>query len=202
MPQAFAPFGMRAVANLGTHGNEVRQYPLPNGSACPNLGRGSPVKLNAGAATNPGTITSVGSGGTGPILGAAVGFAYIDPTTKRLTHASQIPAGTSSAGIVDGETRPLAYVVDNPQALFVIQADGSVSAGDLGMNFNVTATSGDVDSVYGVSRYALNATSRTSLATGAFKVVGLAKIIDNAWSDPFPIVVVKINSQLALVSAA
>jgi hypothetical protein len=181
---------------MGSHGNEIRQYPLPNGSTCPNLGRGSPVKFQLGV------ICSMNVGTTaGPILGVAHGFAYIDPTTKRLTHASQIPAGTSSGGLVDGETRPVAYVTDSAEALYMVQADATVSQTDFGLNFDVTAASGDVDQVYGVSRYALKASSRSSLANLPCKIVGIAKIIDNAWNDPYPIVVVKLNTNMATVSA-
>ena len=48
MPASFAPFGLRAIAAFGTHGNEVRAYPLPNGANCPDLAKGSPVKLSGG----------------------------------------------------------------------------------------------------------------------------------------------------------
>ena len=196
MPQSFAPFGLRAVAALGTHGNEVRAYPLPNGANCPDLGKGSPVKLSGGV------ITSAGTGG-GPLLGAAVGFAWIDPTTKQPQLKNSIPADTSSAGLYDGSDRPTAYVVDNPFALFIIQADASVTAGDLGLNFDVTASGGDVNSVYGTSQYTLDASTRTSAVGTALKLVGLANIPDNNWGDPFPIVVVKLNGPiLQQVSAA
>jgi hypothetical protein len=194
--QSFAPFGLRAVAALGTHGNEVRAYPLPNGANCPDLGKGSPVKLSGGV------ITSAGTGG-GPLLGAAVGFAWIDPTTKQPQLKNSIPADTSSAGLYDGSDRPTAYVVDNPNALFIMQADASVTAGDLGLNFDVTAASGDVNSVYGTSQYALDASTRTSAVGTALKLVGLANIVDNNWGDPYPVVVVKLNGPiLQQVSAA
>ncbi len=196
MPQSFAPFGLRAIAALGTHGNEVRAYPLPNGSACPDLGKGSPVKLSGGV------IVSAGTGG-GPLLGAAVGFAWIDPTTKQPQLKNSIPADTSSAGLFDGSDRPTAYVVDNPFALFLMQADASVTAGDLGLNFDVTAASGDVNSAYGTSQYALDASTRTSAVGTALKLVGLANIPDNNWGDPYPVVVVKLNGPiLQQVSAA
>ena len=196
MAQTYAPFGLRAVAALGTHGNEVRAYPLPNGANCPDLGKGSPVKLSGGV------ITSVGTGG-GPLLGVAAGFAWIDPTTKQPQLKNSIPADTSSAGLYDGSDRPTAYVVDNPNALFIMQADASVTAGDLGLNFDVTAASGDVNSVYGTSQYALDASTRTSAVGTALKLVGLANIVDNNWGDPFPIVVVKLNGPiLQQVSAA
>ena len=196
MAQTYAPFGLRAVAALGTHGNEVRAYPLPNGANCPDLGKGSPVKLSGGV------ITSVGTGG-GPLLGVAAGFAWIDPTTKQPQLKNSIPADTSSAGLYDGSDRPTAYVVDNPFALFIIQADASVTAGDLGLNFDVTASGGDVNSVYGTSQYTLDASTRTSAVGTALKLVGLANIPDNNWGDPFPIVVVKLNGPiLQQVSAA
>jgi len=196
VPQSFAPFGLRAVAALGTHGNEVRAYPLPNGANCPDLGKGSPVKLSGGV------ITSAGAGG-GPLLGVAAGFAWIDPTTKQPQLKNSIPADTSSAGLYDGSDRPTAYVVDNPNALFIIQADASVTAGDLGLNFDVTASGGDVNSVYGTSQYTLDASTRTSAVGTALKLVGLANIVDNNWGDPFPVVVVKLNGPiLQQVSAA
>ena len=196
MAQSFAPFGLRAIAALGTHGNEVRAYPLPNGANCPDLGKGSPVKLSGGV------ITSVGTGG-GPVLGVAAGFAWIDPTTKQPQLKNSIPADTSSAGLYDGSDRPTAYVVDNPFALFMIQADASVTAGDLGLNFDVTASGGDVNSVYGTSQYTLDASTRTSAVVTALKLVGLANIPDNNWGDPYPIVIVKLNGPiLQQVSAA
>ncbi len=196
MPQSFAPFGLRAIAALGTHGNEVRAYPLPNGANCPDLGKGSPVKLSGGV------IVSAGTGG-GPLLGAAVGFAWIDPTTKQPQLKNSIPADTSSAGLFDGSDRPTAYVVDNPFALFLMQADASVTAGDLGLNFDVTATGGDVNAAYGTSQYALDASTRTSAVGTALKLVGLANIPDNNWGDPYPVVVVKLNGPiLQQVSAA
>lgn len=196
MAQSYAPFGLRAVAALGTHGNEVRAYPLPNGANCPDLGKGSPVKLSGGV------ITSVGTGG-GPLLGVAAGFAWIDPTTKQPQLKNSIPADTSSAGLYESSERPTAYIVDNPFALFIIQADASVTAGDLGLNFDVTASGGDVNSVYGTSQYTLDASTRTSAIGTALKLVGLANIPDNNWGDPFPIVVVKLNGPiLQQVSAA
>jgi hypothetical protein len=184
------------VAALGTHGNEVRAYPLPNGANCPDLGKGSPVKLSGGV------ITSIGATGNGPLLGVAAGFGWVDAINGPLLRNS-IPADVSSAGLLDGSDRPTAYVVDNPFATFLIQADASVTAGDLGLNFNVTASGGDVNTVYGTSRYALQASTRTSAINTALKLVGLANIPDNAWGDPFPVLVVKLNGPiLQQVSAA
>jgi hypothetical protein len=195
VPQSFAPFGLRPVAGFSTHGNEVRAYQAPNGAACPDLGTGTPVGLSNGV------IVSA-AGGTGPLLGSVQGVAWIDPTTKRPIQQGYLPADTSSAGFWNGDNRPEVLVNDNPHTIYLMQADASVSAGDVGLNFNVTATAADaVDTIYGVSRHALDASTRTSAVTGAVKLVGLARVPDNAWSDPFPIVYVRLNSAIALVSA-
>lgn len=196
MSNVYRPFGLQFVGNLsGSHGNEVRAYPLPNGAACPDFYRGSPIGRTAGV------LVSAGAGG-GPLLGVGTGYAWVDPTTRQPIQRNSIPADVSSAGILNGYSSPVAYVVDNPHALFWIQADGTVSAGDLGLNFNVTVSGGD-DTINGISRHALDASTRTSAITGTLKLTGLAAIDGNAWGNAFPIVEVVINrSVLTDVSAS
>lgn len=195
MTATFAPFGLRPVAGHGTHGNEVRAYQTVNGAACPELSTGAPVKLTGGV------IVSA-TGGAGPFLGSVQGVAWIDPVTKRPIQQGFLPAATSSAGLWNGDNRPEVLVADNPNIIFMIQANASVSAGDIGLNFNVTATAADAnDSVFGVSRHALQASTRTSAIGAAVKLVGLARIPDNVWSDAFPVVLVRLNSIIAQVSA-
>lgn len=195
MPKAFAPFGAIPTAALGTHSNQVRYYGVANNS--PALGRGTPVKMTAGA------LVSLGGSGNGPILGVCQGFQWIDSASKRPVIQNFLPAGTSSGGVLEGETRPVAMVVDNEDAIFLIQANASVSIGDVGLNFNVTAATADPEIIYGNSTYALQASSRTSAIGTAFKLVGLSKVDDNLWSDPFPWVLVKMNGPiLQQVSAA
>lgn len=193
MALSFAPFGMLPAQAFGTHGNELRAYNAPNGANCPDLAKGSPVGLSGGVVTSAG-------GGTGPLLGVVMGAQWIDPTTGQPQIRSYLPADTSSAGFVNGDNRPEVLVNDNPETIYVVQSDASVSAGDVGLNFNVTAASG-IDTRYGVSRHALDASTRTSALTGAVKLVGLARVPDNAWSDPYPLVLVRLNSAIALVSA-
>lgn len=195
MPLSFAPFGLLPAQGFNSHGNEVRPYYAPNGATCPGLAKGTPVGLTAGV------IVSAG-GGTGPLLGTVIAVNFVDSTTKRPVMDQYLPAGTSSGGFTDGDLRPQVLVADNPENIYIIQANASVSAGDVGLNFNVTATVADaIDTVYKVSRHALHAGSRTSAITGACKLVGLAKVPDNAWSDPYPLVYVRLNSAVALVSA-
>ncbi len=192
MALSFAPFGLLPASAHGSHGNEVREYAAPNGAACPDLAKGDAVGLTGGVVVSAG-------GGTGPLLGVFIGAAWIDPTSKQPVMDQYLPADTSSAGFINGENRPMVYIADSPDNIYVVQADASVSAGDVGLNFNVTTLG--ADTVYGVSRMALDASTRTSAVTGAVKLLGLAKVPDNAWSDPYPMVLVRLNSAVALVSA-
>jgi hypothetical protein len=194
MPSTFNPFGLRFVKSLvGTHGNEQNVYPLPNGSACPDLFKGDLVSHNLGV------VTSIG-GGTAPALGVVNGFFWVDPTTKQPQERMNIPADTSSAGTYNGISQPGAYVVDMLEAVYMVQADGSVTVGDVGLNFNVTTLGGDA--VYGVSRMALDASTRTSAITGALKMIGLANVPGNAWSDAYPTVYAKINRAILADTSA
>ena len=196
--QTFAPNGLQMVSDItGHHNNAQRVYEVPNGASCPALHRGAPVKFSGGV------VTSVGAAGNAPILGVFNGAAWIDSGSSRQPVISGfLPAGTSSAGNFEGlGTRPQVYIIDNPDTTFYIQANASVSAGDMGLNFNVT-TLGESDA-FRQSRYALQASSRTSAVTGAFRIVGLARLPGNAWDNPFPVVEVKINqSILSLTSAS
>lgn len=193
MPLAFTPVGLVPAQGFNSHGNEVRAYAAPNGANCPDLARGDTVALSGGVVTSAG-------GGTGPILGVFLGAGWVDPVSKQPVLSSYLPADTSSLTTFEGiDNRPVCFVCDNPQAIYVVQADNSVSAGDVGLNFNTTTLG--ADTVYGVSRAALDASTRTSAITGALKLVGLARVPDNAWSDPFPLVLVRPNSAIALVSA-
>jgi hypothetical protein len=191
----FRPFGLSFARSFGgTHGNELRTYPAPNGGACPNLHKGAPVRLAAGV------VTSVGADPSGAWLGVVNGAAWVDPITSQPQMRNFLPADVSSAGFIDGDNRPQVYVTDNPTAIFSIQANASVTAGDLGLNFNVT-TLGE-DDLYGQSRYALAASTRTTANTAPLKVVGLARLPGNDWGNPFPVVEVKINQQIHTVLSA
>lgn len=192
--QVYRPFGLMFCNTLsGTFLNAVRAFATRNGPTCPALHKGAPVRLQAGH------VVSVGTDPSGAWLGVVAGVAYVDSYGPKF--ANFLPAGTSSMGPIDGDNRPQVYVVADPDATFWIQANASVSAGDVGLNFNVT-TLGESD-LFGQSRYGLMATTRTTANTAPLKIVGLARVPDNAWDNPFPIVEVKMNMPiLTTLSAA
>ena len=59
-------------------------------------------------------------------VGAFMGCYYVDPTTKRPTWSKYWPASTSSA-----DSTPYAFVADDPNTVFEIEANSSVTEGDI-----------------------------------------------------------------------
>lgn len=116
--------------------------------------------------------------------GAFQGCEYIDPVTKQPTFSNYFPSGVSSA--VGDVT---AFVVDDPAATYIVQADASVSVGDINLNFDVTLGAGS--SFTGVSGFGIKAASRVQ-TTAMVRVLDIYGEPGNNFSDANPKVEVRI----------
>ena len=165
-----AKFGLRPYERSGSNYNNqgVNAYPLnlegSSGGTTDTIFTGSPVIPLAS-----GMIDQVGAqaGGTVPLLGVFMGCKYtaLDGTP---TWSAHWPGYAS----IKATTEAIAYVADNPHALFVINADGALPDSDLFKNAQmVTAQDGNATSGY--SSGELDATSAAA-AEAAFnlKIVG------------------------------
>jgi len=123
--------------------------------------------------------------------GVAVGFSYVDPTYGFWNNAQYWPASTTT-GVSTGPLRPSVKVVDNPNAVFMIQADATVDQTALGANAAIVQTAGT--STFGKSKNALSASSINTTDTLPLRIVGLADLPNNAWGDTYPILLVKFNN--------
>jgi hypothetical protein len=172
MTSAKTTFGFRPARMRGGAPNSkaLNEYPIANGFAG-NIFYGDPVKQ-----ISTGTIV-VASASTDNACGVFYGCTYVDPTTKQPQYSRYWPASTSSA---DGA--PKALVLDDPGATFIIGADASVSAGDLGLNFDVS--NGGGNTLLGQSAFVLAAGTRKG-GSGLVRVVGLYTTPDNAYGDAF-----------------
>ena len=179
---------MRPSFAKGSHGNDVKVFAAANGASCPELGRGAPVRLSNGV------VVAVSSGDT-EFLGVAIGFSWIDPASHLPVFSNILPAGTSSGGSFDGDSRPQVYIVANKNARYMVQANATMSSGDIGRNFAVTVSSDrPTDYAYGTSRHQLDVASR-STGLRPMKVLSLARLDNNTWADRYPIVNVAIIDQ-------
>ena len=188
MTATAAPFGLQPARKLGQGRNSegVSTYRIVNGFAG-NIFTGDLVRLNVAN----GTITAV-SASTNMGIGVFLGCQYNDPNNNnRPRWNTYWPTGTS---VTDG-SQPVCYVADDPWQTFYIQADVSVSVGDIGRTFAVSVSAGNTTT--GQSRYSLNGGSR-GLEQNHLQIIDVRDIPGNVFSDAFPIVEVRIKNHFFL----
>ena len=182
MSASKALFGMVPLRKVGSNYNSTAQtqYNIANGLAS-NIFHGDLVMMSAGNLTPVATTTDYA-------VGVFVGCEYTDPTSKQPTFSRYFPANTSSA-----IGNPVGFVSDDPYGSFMIQADASVTAGDINsQNFAVTLGSGST--VTGNSGFGIKAASRAT-ATKAVRPIAMIDEPNNALTGTdgaFPKLEVKI----------
>ena len=193
----FNPFGLRPsrVQGSGPNSTGFSTYRAVN-NVPTALFRGDPVALVGG------TVTL--AAGSVPILGVFWGASWWDPVTGQRRDARYLPAGTSSAARIDGDTRPLVQVIDGANKTFTIQCDSTVSVGDIGWNFNTSVSSvagGGGSTIFGLSIAYLLKSSRTSAGNSQFRIVDIFKSPDNALDSAATLVeVIPVAHQATVVS--
>jgi len=132
------------IRGAGPNSSGANEYPIASGYAA-DIFTGD-IVVNAAGYVNVLTTT------TQKAMGVFMGCSYVANGEPKWS--AYWPSGTSV-------TEAVAYVVDNPSATFIIQADASVSIGDINsQNFNVTLGSGST--VTGRSGFGIDASTRTT----------------------------------------
>lgn len=147
----------------------VNEYPIANAYAG-SFFHGDPVKLSLGVLCS--------ATATKPVLGVFQGCQYIDPTTKQLVQSSYFPSGTSSAGVINGYSQPLALVVDDPGATYMIPCKTSVTLGDIGSRYRVSLGAGST--LTGQSTAIIDKALTVSTTKGAHvQIIDIMRLPDN-----------------------
>lgn len=147
----------------------LNEYPIAN-SYNVVLAKGDPVKLSAGV-----VVRAESSLGAHPLLGVFMGCQYIDPATGQLVNSAYFPAGTSSAGVINGFAQPLALVVDDPDMVYIVPATTTVTLGQIGARYRLSVSDGNART--GQSNVVLDAALTVDASSGAHvRVVGGYKI--------------------------
>ena len=189
MSATAAPFGLRPIGRLDNGSLEVsRQYPIASGYDT-NIAMGDIVQLVDG-----GTATTIekqsGTGDTSTeidMVGVFLGCKYTDPNTKQVTFSQLWPADTVASDA-------MAYVVDDPNVLFAIQANEAPSnTGDIyGKNIPLVQTAPNTD--FKISRVSANV---STLSTDPQLPIRIIDYLGGDQGDEkgtdFPIVVCKFN---------
>ena len=147
MTTSAAPFGFSPSRKRGMNPNAIgtNEYPIASGYAA-NIFTGDLVRINAG---NLQTVTDTNE----VVQGVFMGCRYVENGEQKFK--SYFPSGTSV-------TDAFGIVCDDPNQVFEVQADASVTAGDLfgSQNFGVVLGAGSTFT--GKSGHTIDASTRTS----------------------------------------
>jgi len=189
MASTAAPYGFKPVNLVGgqPYAGSTRQIKIASGYAS-NLFNGQIVSIVAAGTVE--LVTTNGDNSTpfpAGTIGVFVGCSYTDPNTKQKLFAQYWPTGTVASDAV-------AYVVDDPDVLLQVQADGSMAQATLGSNAHLAAvqSTSTGSTTTGNSNTALDATVNTTSGF-AFRVVDFVDSPDSAVGDAYTDVLVKFN---------
>jgi len=191
MAATAAPYGLRPVNLIGGHNyaGSTRQIKIASTYGA-NIYNGSVVKIHTDGTLNIVTETG-GAGDLFPAgtIGVFVGCSYTD-ATHGLIHSQYWPTGQTA-------TDAVGYVIDDPNVLFQVQADGVISQAELGMNvdFSAAQSTSTGSTTTGNSTSAVTATA-VATTTIAFRIVDFVESTTSTVGDDYTDVLVKFN-QLA-----
>ena len=159
-------FGLRPYKTLGGHSwnNQQNRYTI---SA--NYG----TAIFQGDLVIPATdgdIERHTAGNATPIIGVFNGCFYTDPTTKKPTFSNHYPGSIVASDIV-------ANVIDDPQTLFLIDADAAFTRAGLFTNYSVTNVTGNTDT--GISKVQLDVSEVSTSFSFALQAVDICQDPNN-----------------------
>ena len=105
------------------------------------------------------------------VVGVFNGVFYTDPTTQKPTFKNYYPGGVAASDIT-------AFVVDDPDAVFLIDADATFARADLFQNYSVTAVSGNTKT--GNSLQQLDVSESGTNATFIVQAIDISQDPDNS----------------------
>ena len=143
--------------------------------------RGTLARFNA--TTTATTVTSTG-GGFG-FVGVFMGCTYTDPTYGKVFRQTYVAGNTA--------TDIQAYVVDDPDSLFQMQADNTLAQTALGTNASIIQTVAGTNT-YVASGVALQASSIATTSTLPVTIVDFVNSPTSAIGDAYTDVIVRINT--------
>ena len=181
MSATATPMGAEPVGGLsacGSFSGKVRHIKIASGYAT-NIFYGDFVKL-----VNTGTIEKDAGTSTATPVGIFMGCFYTDPSTSQPTFNQMWPTGT----VADDA---MAYVLDDPDAVFRMQADGSLAQTTLGNNIAIIQTSGST--TIGRSKNAVNAGTAATTDTLPLRILEFMDGPDSTVGDAFTDVLLTYN---------
>ena len=190
-----APYGARPIGTLSASGSftgKTRNLPIGGTGITAYdtaIFNGDFVKLVAN-----GTIAKDGGTDSLASVGIFMGCSYTDPTSGQKTFSDQWPADNAA-------TDAMAYVLDDPNVLMQMQADGPMNTTDRGLNVAIVQTAGSTS--IGKSKNAIDAGGTVTPADTLTLPLRVMDFVSGPHSlaptgttvsDQYPDVVVKFNA--------
>lgn len=190
MATTASPYGLKAVNHIGgtPYAGSTRLLPIASGYGT-NIYSGSVVAIVAAGTVE--IVTDLGNNADAfpaGVVGVFVGCTYTDPNLGTVVFRQNWPTGT----VADDAQ---AYIVDDPDVIFMAQADGAVTQADLGQNTNFAAVQSTTtgDTTTGNSNSAVSSTTATT-ATIAFRIVDFVDSPTSTVGDAFTDLLIKFNA--------
>ena len=190
MATTATPYGLKAVNHIGgtPYAGSTRLLPIASGYAT-NIYNGSVVAIVAAGTVE--IVTDLGNNADAfpaGVIGVFVGCTYTDPNLGTIVFSQNWPTGTVAS---DAQ----AYIIDDPEVVFMAQADGAVTQADLGQNTNFAAVQSTTtgDTTNGNSNSAVSSTTADT-ATIAFRIVDFVDSPTSTVGDAFTDLLLKFNA--------
>ena len=163
-----ASFGLKPVRMMGGSpysGGQSRYRIAANYGT--NIFQGDLVAQVTG-----GGIEIHADGGTVPIVGVFNGCMFTDPTTSEQVFSNHYPASTNASDII-------AFVHDDPNTVFEIQADDTFPVADLFGNFDIVYTNSG-STTTGISGAELDVTTGATTTNLPLKAIDISQDPENS----------------------
>ena len=163
-----ASFGLKPVRMMGGSpysGGQSRYRIAANYGT--NIFQGDLVAQVTG-----GGIELHADGGTVPIVGVFNGCMFTDPTTSEQVFSNYYPASTNASDII-------AFVHDDPNTVFEIQADDTFPVADLFGNFDIVYTNSG-STTTGISGAELDVTTGATTTNLPLKAIDISQDPENS----------------------
>jgi hypothetical protein len=175
-------FGLRPYRSINgaPWNNAQNRYTVANNLSTA-IFQGDPVKP-----TTAGNVTLARSNTSDRIIGVFNGVFYNDPTTQKPTFRNNYPGSIAAAGIT-------AFVVDDPNTVFLVDADEAFTRADLFKNYSLTNVSGNT--LTGISEKQLDVSVSGITTTFAVQAIDIQEGATDSDSSTSGVnVLVRINN--------
>ena len=118
-----------------------------------------------------GNIQKHGANTSDAVVGVFNGCFYTDPTTQKPTYSNFYPGSVAASDIT-------AFIVDDPDAVFLMDADEAFTRADLFRNYSVTNTTGVTQT--GISKAQLDVSVSGTAATFVVQAIDISQDPENS----------------------